>query len=198
VKPINGPYSLCTVGRSRTTITSGRNPALHHVAHFEKAPRKGSTVGPRKPSGRRRVGREDGAETVEFAIIVVLLIALLYGIISVGLTMGAKATLTEAASDAARAGIVQSSPDAAKITAVSQANNDLAWMHKGTCGASGVLTCVATEINCPANVSQICLKVAVTYNYASSPLFPPVPGLGLTSPTTISASSTLQVSTPTS
>jgi Flp pilus assembly protein TadG len=156
-------------------------------------------VGPTKPIGLRRAGRDDaGAETVEFAIIVVLLVTLLYGIVSVGLTLGAKATLTEAASDGTRAGIVQSGSTLAMSTAVTQASNDLAWMHKGTCGSSGILTCVPTEGPCAANTSQTCLKLTVTYNYASSPLFPPVPGLKLTSPTTISASSTLQVSTPTS
>ena len=45
---------------------------------------------------------------VEFAIVVVLLIALLYGIISYGLILAAQATITQAAADATRAGIVAS------------------------------------------------------------------------------------------
>ena len=49
---------------------------------------------------------ERGAEMVEFAFVVVLLIALLYGIISYGLVLAAQSTLTQAAADAARAGIV--------------------------------------------------------------------------------------------
>ena len=55
-----------------------------------------------------RLGRRDerGAEMVEFAFVVVLLIALLYGIISYGLVLAAQSTITQAAADGARAGIV--------------------------------------------------------------------------------------------
>jgi Flp pilus assembly protein TadG len=163
-------------------------------------------VGPKKASGFRRVGRDDeGAETVEFAIVVVLLIALLYGIVSVGLSLAAKVTITQAAADGARAGIVVSSttPTATALlqesTAQTTASNDVGWMGRGACGTSGtVITCVATEAPCSANTTQTCLTVTVTYNYARSPLFPPVPGLGITSPSTITTSSTLQVSTPSS
>ena len=41
---------------------------------------------------------------VEFAFVVVLLIALLYGIISYGLILAAQSTITQAAADGARAG----------------------------------------------------------------------------------------------
>ena len=70
------------------------------------------------PWGRARggcrgsaVGNDDerGAEMVEFAFVVVLLIALLYGIISYGLILSAQSTVTKAAADGARAGIVASS-----------------------------------------------------------------------------------------
>lgn len=165
-------------------------------------------MGPKKASGFRRVGRDDeGAETVEFAIVVVLLIALLYGIVSVGLSLAAKVTITQAAADGARAGIVVSSttPTATALlqesTAQTTASNDVGWMGRGACGLPGstsVITCLATEAACSANTTQTCLTVTVTYNYARSPLFPPVPGLGITSPSTITTSSTLQVSTPSS
>ena len=67
-------------------------------------------MGPRAwriPEGlRRRRDDEHGAEMVEFAFVVVLLIALLYGIITYGLILAAQATVTQAAADGARAGIV--------------------------------------------------------------------------------------------
>ncbi|MGO9857207.1 MAG: TadE family protein [Acidimicrobiales bacterium] len=134
---------------------------------------------------------------IEFAIVVVLLIALLYGIISYGLILAAQATITQAAADAARAGIVASST--AVATAEAQAGTDVGWMDKGTCGTSGTtITCVATEIPCPSNANNTCLKVAVTYNYSSSPLFPELPGLGIITPSTLSSVNVLQISTPSS
>jgi Flp pilus assembly protein TadG len=134
---------------------------------------------------------------IEFAIVVVLLIALLYGIITYGLILAAQATITQAAADAARAGIVSSST--AIATAEAQAGTDVGWMDKGTCGTSGTtITCVATEIPCPSNANNTCLKVAVTYNYSASPLFPELPGLGVITPSTLSSVNVLQLSTPSS
>jgi Flp pilus assembly protein TadG len=165
-------------------------------------------VGPRQSSGRQRVGRdEDGAETVEFAIVVVLLITILYGIVSIGLSLAAKVTITQAAADGARAGIVMPTQALQISTAEAAAANDVAWMGKGTCGttpsAGTTITCVATvsTANCsspnyPPGALPTCLKVVVSYNYANSPLFPVLPGFGVLSPNTITTSSTLQVSTP--
>jgi Flp pilus assembly protein TadG len=161
-----------------------------------------------KSSGRRRVGRDDeGAETVEFAIVVVLLIGLLYGIVSIGLSLAAKVTITQAASDGARAGIVMSTSALQISTAESAAAADVSWMGRGTCSPTGPpsglpattpITCFASEAQCTANTAQTCLTVVVTYNYATNPLFPPLPGLGVVEPSVITTRSTLQVSTPTS
>ena len=70
--------------------------------------RKGLALGPRTWRLPKRLGGRDerGAEMVEFAFVVVLLIALLYGIISYGLVLAAQSTITQAAADAARSGIV--------------------------------------------------------------------------------------------
>ena len=134
---------------------------------------------------------------VEFALVVVLLIALLYGIISYGLILAAQATITQAAADGARAGIVASS--SAVSTAQDQAATDVGWMSKGSCGtASTTITCVATEAACPSNANNQCLTVTVTYNYNSSPLFPELPGMGVITPSTLSSSNTLQISNPSS
>jgi Flp pilus assembly protein TadG len=133
---------------------------------------------------------------IEFAVVVVLLITLLYGIITFGVILAAQATVTQAAADAARAGIVAAS--SAVTTAQTQAGTDVGWMNKGTCGTSGTtITCVASQIPCPSNSLNTCLKVTVTYNYSSAPLFPELPGLGVITPTTISSTNILQLSTPT-
>jgi Flp pilus assembly protein TadG len=134
---------------------------------------------------------------VEFAFVVVLLIALLYGIISYGLILSAQSTITQAAADGARAGIVASTT--AVATSEAQAGTDLGWMNKGACGTSGTtITCVANKAPCPSNVNNQCLTVTVTYNYSSSPLFPELPGMGVIMPSTISSTDVLQISNPSS
>lgn len=170
-------------------------------------------MGPRTgrlPTQLRRRGQRDerGAEMVEFALVVVLLIALLYGIVSYGLILAAQSTITQAAADGARAGIVALSSGgsvgppcttSACTVGESQAASDIGWMGKGTCGtASTTITCVATEAACKSNANNQCLTVTVNYNYGSSPLFPELPGMGVITPSKISSSNTLQISTPSS
>ena len=58
---------------------------------------------------KRRSEDESGAELVEFAFVVVLLITILYGIITFGMILAAQSTLTQAAADAARTGLVGAS-----------------------------------------------------------------------------------------
>jgi Flp pilus assembly protein TadG len=147
---------------------------------------------------------ERGAEMVEFAFVVVLLIALLYGIISYGLILAAQSTITQAAADGARAGIVTA--PTAIATAEAQAANDVGWMGKGTCyqpdvpaGVSGAaISCTATKGTCLSNPNNQCLTVTVSYNYNASPLFPLLPGMGVITPSKITSSNTLQMSNPSS
>ncbi len=143
---------------------------------------------------------------IEFAIVVVLLITLLYGLITYGLILAAQSTITQAAADAARAGIVATST--ASATAVAQAGTDVGWMNRGGCSTqiedgvtvasgSGPITCTSTKAACPSpNNLNTCLTVTVSYNYSSSPLFPELPGLGLVTPSTLSSTNVLQISTP--
>jgi Flp pilus assembly protein TadG len=156
---------------------------------------------------RRRRDDERGAEMVEFAFVVVLLVALLYGIITYGLILAAQATVTQAAADAARSGIVNSS--SAVNIAGAQANTDIGWMGKGTCyqpnttpvaigSATAPISCTASQGKCPSNPNNQCLTVTVLYNYAQSPLFPELPGLGVITPSVISSTNVLQLSTPSS
>ncbi|HEX4162464.1 MAG TPA: TadE/TadG family type IV pilus assembly protein [Acidimicrobiales bacterium] len=165
---------------------------------------------------RRRQGEDErGAELLEFALVVVLLITLLYGIITYGVILAAQATVTQAAADAARSGIVQGTGNAtcngqtvsaAGCAAVQQAATDLGWMNKGACTqvvngttvvtGAGAITCSATTEACPSNALNQCLSVTVSYGYGNSPLFPELPGLGLITPSTISSTNVLQLSTP--
>jgi Flp pilus assembly protein TadG len=167
---------------------------------------------------RRRHGADErGAELLEFALVVVLLITLLYGIITYGVILAAQATVTQAAADAARSGIVQGTGNttcsgqtvsAAGCAAVQQAALDIGWMNKGGCyetvdgtvvggTISLPITCAASTISCPSVTANTCLSVTVKYNYSAAPLFPELPGLGVITPSTISSTNVLQLSTPT-
>ena len=150
-------------------------------------------MGPRTSNIKMRLMRqrdddERGAELIEFAIVVVLLITLLYGIITFGVILAAQSTITQAAADGARSGIVSSSTPVA--TAEAQACGDLGWMDK-SCGGpvtfnttnctfspnpAKVVTAFACEMQppngCPSNTSNTCLMVTVTYNYSSQPALP--------------------------
>jgi Flp pilus assembly protein TadG len=158
-------------------------------------------LGPIKKLAARRYRQNDetGAELIEFALVVVILIALVYGIVFYGLVLGAKVTMTQASADGARAGIVYSTPSSAISHAEAQASTDVAWMGKGACNPSGtVITCVATESSCVGNTTNTCLTVTVTYNnYATNPLIPEAPGLGVFTPNNIVSTATDQVTTPT-
>ena len=158
---------------------------------------------------RRRNGDERGAELIEFALVVVLLMMLLYGIITYGVILAAQATVTQAAADAARAGIVTTASNAPTV-AEAQACTDVGWMNKGcaapnsgsptTCPSptSSAITASACEEPCPSNTTNTCLKVTVTYDYGASPILPELPGLGVITPSTISSTNVLQFSAPSS
>ena len=149
---------------------------------------------PKRP--RRRRDDERGAEMVEFAVVVVLLIALLYGIITYGLILAAQATLTQAAADAARSGIVTTTPIA---TAEAQAGTDVGWMSKGTCGTSAtIITCVAVQETCPSNPNATCLRSPSPTTTPRRRCSPRCPGLGVITPSTLSSTNVLQMSTPSS
>ena len=93
--PPNGPYVLCTDAGGPRTINSGRYRGVNRLPNGcgARGYRGGGCgLGPRTwdiaRKLRRRNGDERGAEMVEFAIVVVLLIAILYAIISYGLILG--------------------------------------------------------------------------------------------------------------
>ncbi len=144
---------------------------------------------------KRRRNDETGAELVEFAFVIVLLITILYGIITYGMILAAQSTLTQAAADAARAGLVAGAANAPGV-ARGQAGLDVSWMDKGACSTSGtIITCNAVPVQCPSSASVQCLKVTLVYNYSESPLFPELPGLGLITPSTITSTNIIQLGT---
>jgi Flp pilus assembly protein TadG len=175
---------------------------------------------------RRHQGNEEtGAEMIEFAVVVVLLITIIYGMVALGLSLAARETINQAVADGARFGIVQQMTTAtqtqtAETGADNQAIGELAWLGQGgscssstivckndasassSCptahsGSSGNICVSSTTAACTSNTAQTCLTVAVNYYYTSAPIFPLMPGVNLITPSDISSTSTMEVSTPT-
>ena len=118
---------------------------------------------------------------VEFAFVVVLLIALLYGIISYGLILAAQSTITQAAADGARAGIVQSStascgplapPAPSPPPRARPPATWAGWTRARAATAGTTITCVATEAACPSNANNQCLTVTVIVQLQLEPALP--------------------------
>lgn len=147
----------------------------------------------------RRLRGEAGAALVEFALVMPLLIALLYGIVSFGVALAVKQSITQAASDAARAAVPypqNNDPNEAGPSgvAVAQATNTLGWVlgSGGTCGNNSAgITCTTSVVTCPNQPSENnCLTITVTDDYKDHPIIPNLPLLGLLLPTSISSTTT--------
>ena len=136
-------------------------------------------MGPRKCSEwlRRHQQDERGAETVEFAVVVVLLIMIVYGMVAVGLSLAARESINQAVSDGARFGIVQPLNGSGAVTtatetsADTQAANELGWLGLGTCGTSKV-TCktdASSPSTCPTSFTTGGPNMCVSATTAACP-----------------------------
>jgi Flp pilus assembly protein TadG len=143
----------------------------------------------------RRGRGERGAALVEFAISIVLLLTLLFGIISYGYVLSFKQGLTQAAAEGARAAAVGTTADA-----VSAVTRSVTAFDK-TCNSGG-LTCQGASAGqwppltyaCPAPSTRTCVKVTLSYDWKNHPLLPKFPGLGLLLPDTLTSTRVAEVS----
>jgi Flp pilus assembly protein TadG len=154
---------------------------------------------------RRRRDDEGGAELVEFALIVVLLVALLYGIISYGLVFAFKNGSNSAADDAARAALSAYNFDmtagdtttvaqaAAQTAATNAVNRDLSWLGSTTCSSSAPTAAAPKQCTSVIGSSSSgpTFTETVTYDYSGAPLVPILPGLNVITPTTITSTDTV-------
>lgn len=132
---------------------------------------------------RRPIRSEAGAAMAEFVIIVPFFLFLLFGIISYSAMFSFRQTLSQAATEGARAAVVAptnftfSDRSARAVTSVNLAfAGDLGTTVQ--CGTGG-LTCAVTV---PTSCSD-CIAVALTYAYAAHPRIPVPQFLGFTLPT---------------
>lgn len=133
--------------------------------------------------------RQRGAAAIEFALVFVLFFMVLYGAIAYGMVFAVKHSITQAASEGARAALQDVTGGLPARLAVAQttAANAISWL--GTLAPTPVVDtdCVATT------ASLTCLKVTITYDYAANPIIPAIPGLGIALPDNLVAQAIVQL-----
>lgn len=152
-------------------------------------------------AGQCRWHNQRGAAIVEFSLVVVLLFVLLYGIIAYGLMLALKQSVTNAANEGARAAI---GADLQRSYAASRESLD--WLGSKCCRSDGPYTPQVAGAPLAINPQRAfcnplavnpgdpeCITVSISYDYANSPLLPPLPGLGLVFPDTIDSTGVIQL-----
>jgi Flp pilus assembly protein TadG len=128
-----------------------------------------------------------GATAIEFAIIFPVFFLIFYAIVTYALIMTVQQSLTLAASEGARAMLrYQLDLGTRQTTACNIARAPLTWLTQTaiTCTAN---TQITDQPSCTATGDYKCYAVVVTYNYATTPLVPPLLGplLSLPTPSTL-------------
>jgi Flp pilus assembly protein TadG len=129
------------------------------------------TMPPRIAHRLRR--EEDGVAALEFAIVSMVFLVILFGILTYGFIYGLDQSLNHAAEEGARSAI-STTTDAAAITkAQDTALQRLSWLGSSI-QAGDVVAAVAA---CPNDVSVKCVTVTITYPWDTRPVIPKFPGL---------------------
>ena len=165
----------------------------------EGSPSRQSSFAP-----RRRPRRERGAAMVEFALILPIFVALVFGIISYGYMLSYRQSLGQAASEGARAAAVLPSglSDAARLAKATEVLNDALVSYGMRCdgaalkhgGATQGSCSIRPKTACPSDAGRSCAIVTVTHAYREHPLVSSFPGLGITLPEQLTYTAVVEVS----
>ncbi|GEP36935.1 hypothetical protein NPS01_05980 [Nocardioides psychrotolerans] len=145
---------------------------------------------------------QSGASAVEFALVVPLLLLLLFGIISYGVMLSFRQTLSQAAAEGARAAAVtflEADKQDAGYDAIDGAFDsfgatcDAGVLRKGS-AAVGTCSVTAPGPCTPASTGVECVTVTLSYNYRDHPIVPSFPGVGYVMPSVLTYSAQARVS----
>jgi Flp pilus assembly protein TadG len=162
------------------------SPNAHQCDHARALARHTSL------NARRRAQR--GSMAVEFAIVFPLFFLVFYAIVTYSMIFVAQQSLTLAASEGARAALryqtgatsTASSLALRATAACTTATGLVNWL-------AGSAPCTATYAACSFDATMQCVNVALIYNYASRPLVPSLPLIGLPLPASLTASAMVQL-----
>lgn len=126
---------------------------------------------------------------MEFALLVMPLVVIVFGIFSFGVMLSFRQTVSQAATEGARAAAVELEAGNREPEAIAAVNDAMQALDM-QCGA-GALDCDYTIGACG---SHECVTVTVSYPYQDNPLVPSVPLVGELLPDMIEYSATVRVS----
>lgn len=145
---------------------------------------------------------------VEFALVLPIFVALVFGVISFGYMLSYRQAISQAAAEGARALAVAprtvdvGSRENRARAAINQSLN----VYGISCGSGNlsrngnvVGTCeVVPDLLCPGgpDAAPHCAKVTLTHAYRDHPLIPSFPGLGVTLPDQLSYTAYVEVTAP--
>lgn len=145
-------------------------------------------------------GDERGAAAVEFALVLPILCALLFGIIAYGYMLSFRQGISQGAAEGARAAAVELNSANQSTAALAALNRSLGG-YGVSCVRNNLIrngatvgSCSVTIDPCSNNVNKICASVTVNYAYRDHPLLPSFPGLGGTMPEELDYTAVAQVS----
>ena len=143
-------------------------------------------------AGRSAGGDERGSVLVEFSLVFGLFVLVIYALISFGMILAAKNSLTHAAAEGARAAIgVVDDPATVGVDervekARTKVGEALDWF--GSKYQAGDTT--ATVAACG---SAECITVEIVYPYDSRPIVPLMPGLGVVTPSNLTSTAVVEL-----
>jgi len=142
----------------------------------------------------RRAKGEDGVVLVEFALVFVLFIFILYALVAFGTALALKQSVTHAAAEGARAavGVVDnpSTPDDERVLKAKQeVRESLDWI-----GDKYSDDDVEARVDpCSSGSTDDCIFVAIRYPYNDKPIVPSAPGLGVVLPDTMTSNAVVKI-----
>ncbi len=155
---------------------------------------------PRKANGVRRNGnlhRQRGVAAIEFALAFPLFFAILYGIVMYSMIFLVQHSLTAAAAEGARAALVYQNAANTTAALTSRANaactRALAVVNWLTQAPQCTQTVSTAPAGCSSNTAMDCVQITLSYPWSSKPLVPPLPLMGLISPTSLVGQATVQI-----
>lgn len=172
----------------RASTQQAREEGVRKNSCNRRAARRG------RAAGRQRQG---GVAAIEFALAFPLFFVILYAIVMYSMMFLVQHSLTSAAAEGARAALAYqyATTTSAALTsrasaACTRALASVSWMAQAPSCAQTISTAPA---GCTSNTAMDCVQITLTYPWSSKPLLPPLPLMGLISPTTLAGQATVQL-----
>ena len=151
------------------------------------------------PRRRRRQPDERGTVLIEFSLVFGLFVFVLYALICFGMILATKNSLTHAAAEGARSAIgVVDDPatplvDEREARARARVAESLSWFGSRYQPGDTAVTIGSCGPTAPPTAQ--CITVTITYPYETRPVIPPAPGLGLVTPSQLTSTAVVELTT---